>query len=712
MRDYFNELIESHSESTSPLPLQSSRDYANELVEERVPVAKHWEETDEISAITTKPIKKFTGRGGHGASFKAHAQAGFIDDPLTKVRIYAADRFPLLPEEEALSRYKIQDGDVIYKDLDGLWRRETPDLLPWKMKRFLGDMVGHSPSIALGTAGAILGGPGLAGFGAAGGEGWRKAIAALAFGEPQHALLNIAKMAEEGGFAVLGELGGRLVITGSHKGLAVAGGKKGRTIRKVMQSEFPHVDFKKAAKKQAFYKEKFGVNLWDAQTTGSRRLLDKLNRFADMPDTSDIILAAKEIQDEQAYNAVRNFWDNLTLAADPYATGHKLTATAKKSVDRLIGKRMALAKPYYDKAFSRNTKIDITPHLIELNQMIKQWPVHSAESKKLKGFYKLLLREYKLPGLKKGQTVLVPENRIRFLDRIKKTTDSYLRPKVGEPSVTREVKRDIRKIKNNILVDLDMANPDYAKARRLWGDSTEEITQLTNKTTLGSIADLEGDQVASATKKLFTAGYASPEIMAKIRTRMVKEDPVAWNKALRTHLEGIFNSIPEATGGEAAKVFNGFWRATVGNPVRRKALKAAMSKQQFQNLEDFADMLRKVGMVGGRKESATAARLQAKQDEEWFGKSRIIAAATRPLMTYQRLIGDKANEMLATRARIQLAEALVSPQSTKHIRRIKVLGPTTQKGIRAMSTFLSLVIGNEFERKRINYPEEAMVMEE
>lgn len=680
-RDYATELLEQEPLAPSHEPTVDSTDYAGELFN----VERHFETTEEISTITAKPIVEFTGRGGSGASFWAHLKAGIVDDPITKAKIYAADRFPDLTEDERMKRYRLVGGEVVFKDMDNKWYSESPDMFHYKLKRFLGATAAHTPAIAMGVVGA-MGGPELAALGAAGGEGIRKTLGATVFDEPQKTRENISAMFMEAAFGAVGEISGRGALRGVHKTMRAAGGRKAAKIAKIMQGELEYIDIGKAIELKKYYKERFGVDLFDAQSAESRRLLDKINLYGDMPATADLVQSAKRIQDEQAHGAVEQFFNEIFAETDKIFAGRELSQAANSAVKKAAKKRSAKARPFYKKAFADTTEIDITAHLKDLDTLIEQWPLNSAERSKLVGFRKMLFREERI-----GKTVYkVPEGRIRHLDRIKKSTDTYLKPKVGDAPVDREVKKDIRRVKNNILSDIDKVNPNYQKARQIWQDTADDWDVLTNKTLLTDIGKLEGDRAVDASRKLFKATGNSPEIVSKIRKRIVAENPEAWDASVRVYLEDIFESVSGAAEGNAAKVFNNFWRKTVGNERQKKILKAAMSDQQFKNLSDFADLLRRVGMIS-RRESTTATRIASLSEE-------LLLASTRPLRPYRRIVADRISNMMSGKASKRLTETLLSPDAGKHLARIKRLGVGTQKGVRAFSTFLSLVAGGEFKR--------------
>jgi len=752
-------------------PIDEQGGYADSLLQETV--QRHFEPTEERTAVVRPgaspgdPIPKFTGKGGRGASYWTHTKQGFVDKPFNKVRIYAADRFPELDESERLSRYKIQDGEVIYKADDNKWYSESPDLFPYKLKKFLGETTAHSPSIVLGTLGEFTGGAPGAVAGAAAGESIRQNIGAYAFGEQEEIPSYLKEVGKEGVLGGIGSLPGRGSVRILRKAGGISGGGTGRRIVKAVGPELPTINFKKAAKLQKSVKKEFGVDLFDAQTTESRRLLNRLNLYGDLPETSDLVQIAKKIQDDKAFKATDDYFDALydvepehiksaavkmddgsiipktdeipvegvldgegyvtnrgrwltkreaqDVAGDPNATdivgrvlpgtdplyaGQKVTDAAKKAIDREINARIAKARPYYKKAFAKKTKVDIQPHINELDEMIRLTPETSPRRKALSRYKRMLHRTTKV----EGKDYLIPESRIEHLDEIKKSTDELINSFKDAP-ISNRTKKDIRTIKNNILDDLDDANPDYKKARRLWADDSEAIDRLTNKTKLQGIAKLEGDQVENAGRMLFTNLRNSPELVKRARARIMREDPAAWDAAVRIHIEDIFNATEQSAEGGAAntaKIFNSFYRKTVGKKKQRDIIAAAMggeNTEKFKHFERFTDMLRRTALVV-KKESMTAPR-QAMMKEDEAGSGFIakqLLASTKPLVTHRLVTLRKLLEFQTTRGRKLMAEAMLDPKASRNLLKIRRMGVNTEAGIRAASTFFSLILGGEFRR--------------
>ncbi|GAF79475.1 unnamed protein product, partial [marine sediment metagenome] len=331
-----------------------------------------------------------------------------------------------------------------------------PDLFPFKLKKFLGETTANSPSIALGVAGEITGGMPGAAAGAAAGESIRQNIGAYVFGEQEKIPRYLKEVGKEGALGLIGSTPGRGLIGVARRGGALAGGRTGGRIRKAVGPELPTINFRKAAKLQKQVKKEFGVDLFDAQTTESRRLLNRLNLYGDLPETSDLVQIAKKIQDDKAFRATDDYFNALydvesehiktaavkmddgsiregaasqvptelrggilddkgyvtnrgrwltkreaqDVAGDPNAkdivgrvlpgtdplyAGQKVTDAAKKAIDREINARWVKARPWYSKAFAKKTQIDISPHIDELDEMIRLAPKGSPRRTKLRG---------------------------------------------------------------------------------------------------------------------------------------------------------------------------------------------------------------------------------------------------------------------------------------------------------------------------------------
>jgi hypothetical protein len=224
------------------------------------------------------------------------------------------------------------------------------------------------------------------------------------------------------------------------------------------------------------------------------------------------------------------------------------------------------------------------------------------------------------------------------------------------------------------------------------------VDSVGKKTVVADVAKLENDQVTNAARRLFSSINASPENVARARKLIKKENPQAWDAALRTYLQDIFETTKgSATTGQAMNAGGHFWKKVFGNERQRKILKAAMTDQQYNALSNFMEVLKRSGIILG-KESATATRTLALEEMKRQGESRMIMAVTRPLYTPKRLIGDTINEMMFGKYSKELADAMVSERAARQLAKMKQLKPGSAKLLNQFSTFLSMTLGGDFLR--------------
>ena len=76
----------------------------------------------------------------------------------------------------------------------------------------------------------------------------------------------------------------------------------------------------------------------------------------------------------------------------------------------------------------------------------------------------------------------------------------------------------------------------------------------------------------------------------------------------------------------------------------------------------------------------------------------MLAAQFKPLVTKRRLLWEKLTSLQTDKGMRLMAETLLDPKASQHLLKIRRMGVQSEAGIRATSTFLSLVLGGEFGR--------------
>lgn len=671
---------------------QPKKSYSNAIL--GVPkIERDYTPTDEIDTRTAKPKVEWTPTGKSGASFGASIKSGFVDDPLTKMKIYAKSRG--IP----LDRYRIVEGEIVYQDDDGKWYPEKKELGPGALKQLAGEMIPHAPAAVMSAMGAASPAPlALAPLGAAGGEGIRKTIGALAFDEPQTTKGNIADMAVEAGTALAFERAGQAI-----KGAANMGGRRlGGNVASQAGEDFKYIDLESMGKMKRLG-EDIGVDLLPPQTTGSKRLADKFNLLGDLDSSSPTIQAARKKQQKEIQGAADRFFNDIsTPGADDYQSGKNLVKAADKGISDLKKVRSDLAKPYYDKA--KNVRgVDISGTIKKLDDVIKDTPEASSERMAISRIKKMLTT-----GVEdsKGNKFRVPQDKISVLDKVKKEINSKWK-KDPAKAPDKDTQKSLNSVLKDMLKSIDEQVPEYAKARKVYETASPYVDQY-KKSIVGDVARLEGDNVVKASQRLFSSVGSSPETVAKARRLIHKKDPDAWNAALKSHLRGIFEKQKSSAGGVDATTNIGgmFFKRTYGDPTKRKVLKAAMSKEQYEYFEKLSKVFERAGMIL-RKESATATRQEMLRDIAGKKTTRMIEIKTRPMVTKWRAIGDWYNKFRLGKNAKDLADALTTTRGHIQLNRAYQLGPKSEKFIPALSVFLGMIGTGALKsaHKKVSLPE-------
>jgi len=634
-------------------------------------VQREFTPTSEIDTRTSQPVKKFTPTSEKSTGLGTLIKSGFVDDTQTKINIFAKGR-GISPD-----RYRVLNGEIIYQGDDGGWYPETKQTPSARLKQFAGETIANSPSIVMGTVGAA-GGLIPAAIGAAGGEGIRKSVGSLIFKEPQTVSGNLTDMGTVG---VLGAGSELLMGKGSTSLINRAGRARGGKLVQAAGRGAADIDVA-ATKELEQLGTSHGIKLYPPQTTGSKKLIDKFNLLGDIDASADIIQGARTKQAGEVENAVYKFFKDLSPSKDTTSeTGGKLVDASKKALQRPVDIRRAKASPIYEKAFTKKNNIDVSEAIKEIRSLMGETVPKDPSSIVLKRIESMI--ESASGDLRKLHRV-----KTRGIDAVlnKSQSDNVLR-------------REMKIVKDKLVDAMDKASPDYATARKIFSDYSEEITKQSRKTILGDISKLEGDKVTGAVKKLFASPEVkkSPEIVTRVKAEITRQNPEVWNKAIVDHLQGLFESTKESATGGITNKGGHFYKKVWGDTGQRKVLEAAMDKQQFQSLSNFMKVLERTGMILG-KESATATRQLALEEMKRAGQSKFIMASTRPLYTYQRIIGDYLNEVMMGKSSKNLAEIMVSKRAAEQLNRMVQLKPNSEKLIRQFATFFGLTTGGAARR--------------
>lgn len=684
MGKYSNALL---NDNLGGSPVKS---YSKELLSGNI--QREFTPTTEIDTRTGKPRVEFTPTGQPTTGFGTLIKSGVVDDPQTKINIFAKAR-GISPD-----RYGIVDGEIVYRGDDGKLYPETKKTFSGKIKRFAGETIGHTPGIVGGTIGAATG-PGTSALLAAGGEGIRMSVGSLAFGEPQTATGNILGMGTEAAISAGGTFAGGKITQ-------AIDATKGRQGARLLRAAGRGAERIKTEEVAAITKlaQKHGISINTPQATGSQELIARFSLLGDLPVTADKIGRNRLKQYAQINDSVQKWLGTFGgETVTPGTAGRRAVEASKDAIKSALDLRKNRAKPFYDKAFATATEVDIKPvvELIEGKLKTAKGPIRKELLRA-----KSILQRPDLPKVEKSLLVdatgkpLAPkvtfDTSLEGLHSAKVAIGDII-DKARQTSLGNMAKRNYTKIQKLLLSQMDDASKDYKKARNIFSEESL-IPEELGKTKIASLSKLEGDNAEKAAKMVLSPGSSSPEIVDITKQAIIDQGGQgAWDNLIRVHLKKSFRDVVK-TG---TKNIGGMLRKKVfGDIEQREILRVAMTKTQFKNYTDLMLVLERTGLTAG-KESATAPRLVslAKMTSEAEGvMGKLVRAATRPLYTYQRIGGDFIASLRSEAYQERLADAMLSKTAAKQLQGMLRLKPGSRKLIQQAAAFLTLTSVGSLQR--------------
>ncbi|MBU2060370.1 MAG: hypothetical protein KKH44_00780, partial [Bacteroidetes bacterium] len=646
------------------------------------------EPSGNVSTITTKPIMRPAENVPKSATadFLTRIESGIVDDPQTKINILS--KRMNIPA----NKFGFVDGKIVYQGEDGYFY----PAIPGGAKTFAATTLAHSPEVAFSTMLAPLG-PAAATGGAVGGEALRQLIGKTVYNEQQTPLHNLTNLLVSGATGGLGaKLGGKTI-----SGIDLTKGRQGARILEAAGRSRDKISIDEIKRIEALGKQ-HGIDLLPPQTTRSPELISRFNMLADLPETANMIGGVKRNQAEQVQNAIIGFIDSISpQTSTKLSAGKKSVEAAQDAIMSVKDIRSKKASPIYKKAFEEAPEVDIEPVIKYIDKELKtaKGPIRDELLKA-----KRILEKPDLPKKEIAPDLVSPKGEKLFEDKI--TYDTSLKglhaSKMAfddiissgkQTGLGNTIRRNYANIRKILLDQMDSASPDYTRARKIFAGDSEVYNQLANKKGIvGKLAKLEGDEVEKASNLIFKS---SPQIVGKAKNTIIKyggED--SWNAILKTHLQGSFEGIKESITGNVTNYGGRFRQKVFGDIATRKMLKEAMSPQQYEYLENFAEVLDRVGLILG-KESTTAIRqLELKEMSNLGGSAEQFAKAMAyPLHTWKMSVYNRTRALFGDKYAENLANAMVSQKGADQLKNMLQLKPGSQKLIKEFSTFLTTATG-------------------
>lgn len=651
------------------------------------------------------------GNAGFGANFKAN----FVEDPQTKIRIYAKALFPDDPNAE--KRFGIRDGKVVFIDQEGNLR----DVEHGAASR-TGTALAYTPEVAGSIVGSLATGNPVAGgaLGGAGGKGIKQIIAGTLLDEPQTMRGNLEGMAGE---ALINTLSG-----GVAKGV-------GKFVNKGKVVDFTPDELGAAQKLAAKIEADTGIKLDLSQASGEPVLMALRKYASKFPGPSaKMFRELDEAQTGQTAQSMQKLLDGVAKEMSSEAAGKSGINAAQKAIRDVRASVSQEVKPLYDAAY------EAVPEVTRVTK----------EGEKILDFLKL---PYFKQAFNEGQTLRALETgsgaqpmkstvetlrkadpnagtwesastRVRSTGTNAKVIESRLssgsskqtpegtlttrsdevhkditRPSLAELDYTKRALDEriqgmiesgqrqramaLKTKRDEFVAALDaLPNQEWQAARKAYGEATKARIEPLENGAVGALARVTDQKAATAAAKMFTDPNITAREIAFARNAVEKADPEAWNQLTRQYLATTLNrSLKVTQQGETRNLAGKLYQSMAGTPEQLAKLRAALPKESQGVLNDVLGAFKLVAATERAGSDTAFNQLLTKKIEGRF--STAIKWLRQPV---QQIIQAGEEKQLAGMVE-KLAEGLTDSAKVAQLRQISKAPPSIDRAISIASVF-------------------------
>lgn len=603
------------------------------------------------------------GKPSEGAGLLDVTIASIMPDIESKIGYYSQELG--IPRE----RFGVRQGEIVYRRPDGVIQ---PVEAGFKRKALSG--VGETIPAITGIGGSLIGAPlGISGMlagggmGAAGGQALREGIAGSLIRKPDTSAMT-KRIVTAGAIDLGAGMAGALIGKGVSRALATEAAK---TLRR----EIGRVGMDTATALKNTLNEintKYGTNitLTPAEITGAAGLRAQQMALGAEPTTAEKMAGFYAGRGQELGRAAKGFMEEISPIADRDIAGQKLVDVAGEAIGVTRAERAAAARPMYESAFNVQTldeagevvssaprMVDISGFDRELNKLVAEYPMLKRQLANVKNAYKN----------KTNLSLEFVQNNIKeALDDVIRST-SAKKPKASRKAL---------ELQQSLLASLDEQVPQYAQARKTWGDLTEEVTAVQGGS-LPRIANKNPRDFYDVGRLFLTKDSPASIRRAKEQIFKVEGGEDKWNAALRGALESIWETSSrqyKSSVGRAEMMESGaaidFWAQLKGNKQQLARMQAALSPDQFRALNKLLNVFEATGRAFNYN-STTAAQLLGR---EALDKAGATGTAIKYVTAPYRIFGatsDAIGQGIKNKNIEALADVITRTDSVEELLKIQ-----------------------------------------
>jgi len=613
------------------------------------------------------------GEAGFTTTFKA----GIVDDPLTRMKIFAETRFP--DDPNAMQRFGILNDEIVFLNEENKLERASGGFVD-----FLGTLSADLPEIVAGTAAGIATKSPVVGsaFGGVVGKVAKQVAAGAIFDEPQTRGSQVSGQLREFGFGLTGGLVGEGIVKFLNRNVA----REGRRLEGAAREE--------AIQVIRDVQRETGIELDIAQVT-NLPLLKAMKKWAiKFPGkSSEILEAFRLMQDGQSEIAVRRIMETLADETDITEIGLVGINAARMAIEAGKAEAGQIVSPLYIRAFAENPAVDVGNVVGMIDDILQ---VAKGGRKKV---LNSLLREFEANVVSEaeekaaketGEKIL--ESNLEALHNVKMQIDSLIDGD-ADVAIDRFLAVDLQNIQQQLLNSMDNVSDLYAKGRFEHEKLLKRLVDPLRDGVVGTLARLPDSSAASAAAKMFSSRNVSPAQIGRAKRAiqaLERTDPNvagAWEGLVKQWLEDSFNKASkELQTGQVVNFAGKFRQAVFGTTRQKLAMQQALGTQAFRRFNQIMDAFE---MMARTPTGGSDTAFNELVTTELSKPSSILRTILSPRGTVMDAIDNRFMQQNAEK----IAAALTDPASITQLKQLTKIPSSKEQNLRIVLFILGLETG-------------------
>ena len=628
-----------------------------------------------------------------GAGIATQLRASLAPQVNDQIRRFAAARFPDMPIDQAVRRYGVVDGNIVYADNDGRIWRETPSVsggngvadTAGRVMAWLASGVGSNlPQAAGAVAGALTaplspaGAVPVAGAVAGGVDLVRQAVDRALAGESA-GNLDYGNAALHGVQAAAGQGATAAITRAATRNPLRVGARDVNEIR----DNLPQIQ---ADDRLA---QRYGITVTPGENTGARSLLARQRQIGRQDEAATTMgNFYRQRNNEQVPAGYETFSREITgtPAGQPVQSAadaaRRFQTGADEAMQGAITARQQAASPLYQRAYANGIQWnDELANLMTRPAMREAW-TRAQQIAANEG--------HTLPQIiSVAQDGTVTINRVpdmRAIDYIKRGLDDVVQGARNQTTgrIETDAGRGVDRLRREFLGIVDGLNPDYAAARAQFASDSPGVTAITQGP-VGRAAQERQDRFRQAPIQVFDRNSADPTTIRVARQAFERAGRVEdWNAGLHAFLTDRFQ---QAMRG--ANTPHDFHRAVWADPRQRAILMAAMTPEQQTAFRDFMrvmDMVQRAPAEGAATATDLGGRVALAGP-----MARGVAVGTAVIGPWQipTRIRNFALDLSGGRNAARIADIITRPNSVAQLQGLRTIPPNGQRALSIVDNVLA-----------------------